>query len=101
MSALEACPPGGVSAWRHVRLEACPPGGLSAGEMTANLCTLNILNKLLFPSASLAIIYNDLLDLEEDNTCCTDHIQAVNRIPEERVQSWESALTGYVCSSET
>ena len=36
MSALEACPPGGVSAWRHVRLEACPPGGLSAGEMTAN-----------------------------------------------------------------
>ena len=34
---LEACPPGGVSAWRRVRLEACPPGGLSAGEMTANL----------------------------------------------------------------
>ena len=27
---LEACPPGGVSAWRRVRLEACPPGGLSA-----------------------------------------------------------------------
>ena len=27
---LEACPPGGVSAWRPVRLEACPPGGLSA-----------------------------------------------------------------------
>ena len=24
---LEACPPGGVSAWRPVRLEACPPGG--------------------------------------------------------------------------
>ena len=27
---LEACLPGGVSAWRPVRLEACPPGGMSA-----------------------------------------------------------------------
>ena len=26
---LEACPPGGVSAWRRVLLEACPPGGMS------------------------------------------------------------------------
>ena len=33
---LEACPPGGLSAWRRVLLEACPTGGLSAGEMTAN-----------------------------------------------------------------
>ena len=60
-----------------------------------------MLNKLLFPSASLAIIYNDLLDLEEDDTCCTDHIQAVYRVPEERDQSWELVLTGYVCSLET
>ena len=27
---LEACPPGGVSAWRPVLLEVCPPGGLSS-----------------------------------------------------------------------
>ena len=27
---LEACPPGGVSAWRRVLLEACPPGGVSS-----------------------------------------------------------------------
>ena len=69
--------------------------------MKINMHFIEYIEQLLFPSASLAIIYNDLLDLEEDNTCCTDHIQAVNRIPEERVQSWESALTGYVCSSET
>ena len=30
---LKECPPGGMSAWRRVRLEACPPGGLSAWRL--------------------------------------------------------------------
>ena len=36
---LERCPPGGLSAWRLVRLEACPPGGLSAwGPVRLEAC---------------------------------------------------------------